>query len=107
MKIDIKQLMFIHPKLRVIAIRLEKEFCAEFTSTSLFRIGDHGVHGQLPLRGLDLRCRYGFLGILVQDYVNTRWQYDPKRPDMQCCLFHDTGSGFHLHLQVHPNTKRK
>lgn len=106
MKLDIKQLMFIDPKLRLIAIRVEKKMGCEFTATSLYRIGDKGVHGTLPLRGLDLRCRYGFLGILIQDYINKNWQYDPKRPDMKCCLFHDTGRGLHLHIQTHPNTKR-
>jgi len=107
MKIDIKQLFFIHPKLRVMAVRLERDLAAEFTATSLFRINDNGVHGMLPLRGLDLSCKHSFFGLVVEDYINKRWVYDPKRPEMKCCIFHDSGQGYHLHFQVHPNTIRK
>lgn len=104
MEIDLGQLEFIHPVLREIALAVEERFGTKVV-TSLYRIGDSGVHGQLPLRGLDLRCRTRRHGEMVEKFVNDRWQYDPNRPEMQCCLCHNTGQGLHLHLQVHPNTK--
>lgn len=74
------------------------------TITSAFRHGDKGVHG--VGRGLDFRSRE-----MTEDQINqicfdinSRWQYDPDRPEKVCLLFHDTGKGPHLHLQVHPNT---
>ena len=39
--------------------------------------------------------------------INNKWAYDPKRPMMDVCVFHDSGEGEHFHIQVHPNTKRK
>ena len=104
MKIDIGQLDFIEPKLRELAQLVEQATGLEFTVTSLYRINDSGVHGQLPLRGIDLRCKDQSIGLLVQSMVNQHWIYDPDRPDMKCCMFHDVGQGAHLHLQVHPNT---
>lgn len=106
MKADIAQFEFVHPKLREMALEVEKHFRVEFTITSIYRIGDTGVHGQLPVRGLDLSCHNDDFGLLVKTYVNSKWQYDPEREYLDCCIYHDTGSGRHLHLQVHPNTKR-
>ncbi|GAG36675.1 unnamed protein product, partial [marine sediment metagenome] len=50
MRIDYQQLDFIHPLLRDMISDVEKETGFEFTITSLYRIGDSGNHGQLPLR---------------------------------------------------------
>jgi hypothetical protein len=105
MKIDIAQLAFIEDTLRVMAMAVETRFGVEFTVTSLYRIGDDGVHGQLPLRGIDLRCRDTAFGCQVVDWVNARWQYDPSRPQKECAMYHDIGQGAHIHLQVHPNTR--
>ena len=105
MKIDIKQLKFIDPLLASISVETEAELQVEFTITSLYRIGDTGVHGTLPVRGMDWSCHDLALGTLVQDHINSRWQYDYTRPKKQCCLFHAVGGGtFHLHLQVCENT---
>ena len=104
MRIDIEQLEFIDKKLRSMLLMLEAQFDVEFTITSLYRIGDNGVHGQLPLRGIDLRCQDEHLGRLVEDYINSIWEYDHGR-DLKCCMYHDAGSGDHLHFQVHPNTR--
>ena len=104
MKIDLGQLEFISPLLRKIALAVEKQFDVEFTITSLYRIGDPGVHGQLPLRGIDLRCREDHFAILIKDFVNSHWCYDPDRQHLDCCIYHDTGLGKHIHLQVHPKT---
>lgn len=104
MKIDLIQLEFITLSLRKMALDVEEHFAQEFTVTSLYRIGDYGVHGQLPLRGIDLRCLDPVFGAEVENYVNAKYIYDPKRPLMKACMFHDIGHGAHLHLQVHPNT---
>lgn len=39
--------------------------------------------------------------------VNAAWEYDPRRPDKECALWADHGTGPHLHLQVHPFTRRR
>jgi len=77
-------------------------------------IGDRpSVHNLLPTRGLDRRCRIEKVGIGIRDYINSRWQYDPRRPSKKCCIYHETkdengqSKGFHLHFQGHPRTVRK
>ena len=105
MRIDIQQLEFIDLKLRTILVMIEKELGFEFTITSLYRINDGGVHGTLPLRGADLRCKDDRLGYYIASWINDRWVYDSSRLDMECAIYHDAGSGGHLHLQVHPDTK--
>jgi hypothetical protein len=104
MRIDIANLEFIDAKLRQICLEVERHFRVEFTITSLYRIGDTGVHGALPLRGIDFGCNES-VGLLAASYVNSQYTYDPNRPDMECALYHDVGQGPHLHLQVHPNTE--
>ncbi len=106
MKLDIEQLEFIDKKLREIALAVESQFEVEFTITSLYRIGDSGVHGVLPLRAIDLRCHDRHLGMLVKDFVNNHWSYDPNREQMGCAVFGDQNHLDNVHLQVHPNTVR-
>ena len=77
------------------------------TITSAFRAGDSGVHGTSPLRAIDLRCREASLGNMIAAEINHRWIYDPSRPMKVCAICHDTGLGMHLHLQVHPQTRRR
>jgi hypothetical protein len=107
MKADIAQFEFIDKKLRLIVSWLELETGLEFTATSLFRIGDKGVHGALPLRGMDLRMRSYMVGKVFESIINDKWLYDPDRPDKNCAKLHGNGNNLHLHLQVHPNTKRR
>ena len=103
MRIDIKQLEFIHPILREITIWLEKETGLEFTITSLYRINDSGVHGTLLLRGIDLRMRNSVVGKQIETLINDIWVYDVNRPKLKCALLH--GYVLHLHLQVCDETK--
>jgi len=107
MKIDIGQLEFIDQNLRDMALWLENETGHEYTITSLYRIGDTGVHGTLPLRGLDLRCRDAAVGEELEDMINQNWLYDPNRPTKMCAKLHGEGYNLHLHLQTHPNTERR
>jgi len=79
----------------------------EMVITSTLRPGDKGVHGTVPVRGIDLRCRNISFGRLVETFINSRWVYDPRRESLAVCICHDTGRGLHLHLQVHPETRRR
>lgn len=105
MKTDINQLEFIDRKLRDMAIWIEEKTGLEFTITSLYRIDDNGVHGTLPLRGLDFRCRNLETGITIEALINTFWIYDRNRPGKKCCFLHGHDSNLHFHFQVHPNTE--
>ena len=107
MKIDIGQLEFIDKTLRLILVGLESDTGMEFTITSLFRMNDNGVHGQLPLRGTDLRVRYAAAGRVLESQINSNWSYDRDRPDKKCAYLHGDGANLHLHIQVHPNTRRR
>jgi len=62
------------------------------------------LHGLITLRALDLRSWIYDDPQKVVDYVNNRWIYDPTRPEMMCCVYHDSGQGDHFHIQVHPYT---
>ncbi len=111
MEIDLAQLEFIDRMLRKMVLDAEREFKSRhnFVVTSQLRIDDPGVHGQLPLRGIDIRCRHNQsqVGEKIVNWTNSHYQYDPNRPHMLCCIYHDTGLGPHLHFQVHPNTIRR
>jgi len=107
MELDYRQLDFIDSKLKVILSYLEKETGLKFRVTSLYRPGDAGVHGTLPLRGIDLGCRNLEVGEVLAKLVNEKFVYDPSRPGKTCAMVHDAGSGLHLHLQVHPSTVEK
>ena len=108
MKIDLAQLEFINPILREMALSVEARFGVEFTITSLYRIPKDtpsSTHEVLPLRAIDLRCHDHDLGEAIENYVNSIYQYDPNRTGKKCCMYHSVGnSGYHIHLQVHPNT---
>lgn len=73
--------------------------------TSLYRKGS-GIHGQVPLRAVDLRCRHLDVAKAIMNMVNSRWEYDPERPEKQVAIAHDVGMALHVHLQVHDNTRR-
>lgn len=105
MKLDIKQLKFVNPTLRKICVWLEKETGLGFTVTSIYRDGDDGVHGTMPVRGVDLRMRNIPIGLAIIEFINRNWAYDHSRPEMECAVLHGEGSDLHIHLQVHNNTR--
>jgi hypothetical protein len=75
--------------------------------TSTYRPGDKGVHGTVPLRAVDIRV-WNLKKNDPEDLVtnlNNIYIYDPERPGMSVAVLHDVGSGPHIHIQVHPNTK--
>jgi hypothetical protein len=64
------------------------------------------LHGVVPVRAIDVRSWDYPDPEAVAREINETWQYDPERPEKQCCVLHDIGEGMHLHIQVHPNTRR-
>lgn len=104
-KIAYDQLDFIDERLRELMEWVEERWPGEPVVTSLFRPGDPGVHGTIPLRGVDLRMRDSIKGLELAQMINAVWVYDPDRPHMKCAIFHDVGQGMHMHLQVHPRTQ--
>lgn len=96
----------IHPTLKAMLKDLEG-YLGEQTITSAYRKDDPGVHGQWPSRGLDIKCQDPIRGRQIEDYLNGHWQYDPNRPQFHAALYHNAGGGWHIHMQCHPNTKKK
>jgi len=89
--------------------------------TSGFREDDKGVHG--CGRGMDIRSRNieRLKGNALHappvacavdpgevcTHLNSKWIYDPKRPEKLCAVYHNSGKGWHIHLQSHKNTVMK
>ena len=97
----------LHSILEEIVIELEA-VAGPGLYTSAYRPGDEGVHGQMPVRGIDRRCRNAAIGNAIKEWINRKWEYDPDRPDMSCCIFHKVDEyGWHLHIQCHQNTRRR
>ncbi len=63
------------------------------------------VHQCSPVRGADLRADDEAGAVAA--WINSRWQYDPKRPRYSCAIIHDVGAGRHIHVQVHSLTVRR
>jgi hypothetical protein len=70
--------------------------------------GESGVHHTRPCRAFDVRT-WGVDNLRCEKIaakVNTRFQYDPDRPQMKVAIYHKTdGGAYHLHLQIHPRTR--
>ncbi len=43
----------------------------------------------------------------LANLINDMFQYDPARPNKVVCYVKPHGTGPHIHLQVHPNTRRR
>ena len=97
-----------HPMLSRITRWIAQEWGAIFY-TEGYRKKRHpnDLHGEIPVRAVDLRSRIYAVPDLVAEKINNEWVYDPERPEMKVCVYHDTGEGLHFHIQVHPNTMRK
>ena len=87
---------------------------SETVITEGYRQGDPRTHGTIPCRAVDLRSWIFENPGAVRDDINKHWEYDPERPNMQACVYHEvidkkTGKskGWHFHVQSHPNTKRR
>lgn len=67
------------------------------------------VHCQKPIRAADIRIRDQNPEVveMVGKALNGMFQYDPKQPRLSVALWRLHGTGPHIHLQVHANTKRR
>lgn len=74
--------------------------------TGMYECRDYpSTHSTLPfVRAMDIRSSIYPDPKAVEADINEHWLYDPDRPWMQCALFHNSGRGWHFHLQVHDNT---
>jgi len=103
--------MFIrawHPKLIELlvwnTIRYSKNTITCASRDTKIYPGDSGIHMTNPLRAFDKRSRdYPDPEAIAAD-INAHFIYDSTRPHFKVCVYHDTGQGYHFHLQVHDNT---
>jgi hypothetical protein len=80
----------------------------EIMITESFRKKRHpnDLHGEIPVRAVDLRSSIYVRPDMLAEKINKHWQYDPDRPNMKVAVLHDSGEGMHFHIQVHPKTMR-
>ena len=95
-----------HPALDDILLWIYKRE-GKLLFTDGFRPGDPGCHGTNPCRAVDLRSWIFDNPETVCAMINNYWVYDPERPFKNVCKYHNVGNGWHFHIQVHPNTKRR
>ena len=81
-------------------------------------LGASGIHSAgPPWRAIDVRIRT--LGETdemtpqdqiaadnIADKINAGWLYDPLRPKIEEVISRQHGTGPHIHLQVHPRTRK-
>ena len=100
-----------HPKLIEVLIWIGENFNGAMAIiTEGWRMAHAGdVHCTNPLRAFDMRSWVFKNPELVETKINEAWEYDPQRPDKQVAWYHEAseGSGYHLHIQVHPRTQRR
>lgn len=86
--------------------------------TESFRHQRHknDLHGTKPVRAIDIRAWIYPDPIKVVRAINKKFIYDPNRPWKKVAVYHQnskkdpksnpkTGIGYHLHIQVHLNTR--
>ena len=110
MRYHVKNLDILNlaPMLKKIVSEVNRKYGLDVI-TDLGRPGNKGVHGTLfvppfELRGIDMRVRDDQMGAIIAYNINVNYIYDPNRPTKKVAMYHDAGSGQHLHLQTHPNT---
>lgn len=116
MKIEIKDKKVLsalmnrlyHPILIDIVSDVADKFGIVITEAYRDQKHPNDLHGTYPVRAIDLRSWIYELPEIVENYINNKWIYDPKRSAMKVAILHDSGQGVHFHIQVYPNTcKRK
>lgn len=101
-----------HPKLVELNLCFITRYSYTIVVTSAYRTKkiyakDSGIHMTIPLRADDISSAEFGDPESIRDDINNLWIYDPKRPNLSVCVYHDVGLGQHFHLQVHDNTIRK
>ena len=65
------------------------------------------LHATDPVRAIDLRSVCYPAPSRIVDEINQLWSYDYNRPHLKVALLHKIdGEGEHIHVQVHPATKK-
>ena len=77
-----------HLMLEKIVFWICEQWPGQIVFTSGYRKDNKGVHGQDPLRGIDLRSREFRNPRQVEDAINQEWDYG-KKPH-QVCIYHQT-----------------
>lgn len=90
--------------------------------TSIFRtrradrkLGGSGVHATKPHRAIDVSIRVlntdpkvaQEMAEKMCEVLNSLWIYDPTRPAKPVVYCKPHGTGPHIHLQVHPLSRRR
>ena len=108
---SLKMLGKCKPKLAMIffdfADYLINHGCKDVVLVSIIRDPIKGGSGLHPLgRAIDVSHK-GINPILrfeAMEYINNKYQYDPKRPDLQTVIYHRAGygpdQGYHFHIQT-------
>jgi len=65
------------------------------------------LHGTIPVRAKDIRSWCYKDPVAICKAINDKWVYDPARPEKVVALYHNSGQGDHIHLQVHHNTEKR
>ena len=94
-------------KLSEIEFWIIKNFGMLVTESYRKKKHKHDLHGTSPVRAKDIRSWHYDKPEKVVDAINERWAYDPQRPTKKVAVYHNSGQGIHIHLQVHPNTARR
>ena len=97
-----------HPKLiellTWLTVRHSKITLTSASRDKPIHSNDSGIHMTDPLRAFDLRSRDFPDPKRIEADINANFVYDPQRPYLQVCVYHDTGFGHHFHCQVHNRT---
>ena len=114
-----RELYRVDPRLLAIitdiVLPLWPEPMAVVTSIHRTEAEDAAVHGSgvhvvgPPWRAVDIATqRWADSRVeAVVAQVNLEWRYDPDRPHLSCAVYTEHGTGPHVHLQVHPRTRRR
>ncbi len=98
------------PLLIDIICAVSDEFGLVITESWREQSHPNDLHGTLPGRGIDLRSfdyKSDQQAYEIEHWINKRWSYDSRRPDMKVADIHDSGQGLHFHIQVHFYTARR
>lgn len=95
-----------HPKLVAVLIWLLGKYPGKVLITCGYEKRDYpSTHSTTPLRAIDIRSWYFKNPEEIEKQINDAFIYDPDRPEKKVCLYHDTGKGWHFHIQVHDRTQ--
>ena len=94
-----------HPILINIYEWLDERHGEQVIVTCAYEDRDYpSTHSMDPLRAFDIRSWVFDDPQKIVDEINIYWLYDFDRPTKKTAIYHDTGRGAHIHVQVHDNT---